>query len=295
MFTEDTVDTTIDQTKFMAVSKICGRQNLSVERVLNFLSTTGVIPVKGKRLSEPFVCRDGLGIITTDVSIRFEEPVLMQYLNTPGALPIVSMGDAFNELHDTIKDPKHRFERINEIVHGRIAFIDAEFKDGNYHEVAWEIREDGKLVDKKYFIVREEYVKGLKFVDGKPVHSMRMKKLQAYHQPYILAPRKHINYMMKKAMRSVDRIVAHNAYGERNMLLRNGIYFQKSKFLCTSRMAVDYIFDSLHSPSLIDLVEYYSININSSFIHYAHEDARIAAEVFYRMVNSAKKEFGIKD
>lgn len=289
----DTEEIVLDDTKFMAVSKICGRQNLSVKRVLSFLSSEGVIPEKGKRFSDTYVYKNGLNIITTNLSIRFEEHDLMCYLSNHGALPVVSMVDEMNELYDTIRDVKYRFERINAFVGGRIAFIDAEFKDGNYHEVAWEIREDGKLVEKKYFIVRDEYLNRVKFVDNKLVESTRIKRLRTGNQPFIIATRKHINYIMKNAMRSVDRIVAHNAFGERNMLLQNGIFFKKSKFFCTSKMAVDYIFTSDKMPSLVDLVEYYKIPINSCFLHYAHEDARIAAEIFYKMIAMAKKEFGI--
>lgn len=282
-----------DATEFLAVSKICNRQNLSVKLVLSFLSDSGVIPVKGKRHEKEFVRRKGLDVHSTGDSLRLIEDDLMRYLDKKGVLPTVSLIDELNVLHDTIEDPKFRFEQISKVVHSRIAFIDAEFKDGNYHEVAWEIREDGKVVDKKYFIVREEYMKKVKIVDDKVIQPIRIRKLQEANYPFVVTLRKHINRIMKNDMKSVDRIVAHGAQGERNMLIQNGIRFKKSKFLCTSNMMVGYVYDRQKMPSLNDLVAYYGIPVNSNFLHYAHEDARVAAEVFYTIIESAKKEFGI--
>lgn len=273
--------------EYVSVSKVCNKQKLSVKRVLGFLSNSGVIPKRSQRYQKKFVSNNGIVVISTGDSLRVIEQDLMTFLTEKGAMPKVLFVDELNEMLDTIEDPKFRFEKISEIANGRLAFIDAEFKNGNYHEVAWEIRENGVVVDKQYFIVREDFMRGLKSNRG----NIKIDRLNEFKQNYTILGRKHINRIMKEAMRSVDYIVAHNAYGERNILTKNGIKFEKSKYLCTSKMALGYIYDRM--PSLNELVDYYDVAMNTTFAHYAHEDARAAAEVFYTMVESAKQEFNI--
>lgn len=276
--------------EYISVSKVCNKQKLSVKRVLGFLSSNGVIPKRSQRYQKEFVCNNGIVVISTGDSLRVIEDDLMNFLVEKGGLQKVLFKDELNEMFDTIEDPKFRFEKISEVSNGRLAFIDAEFRNGNYHEVAWEIREAGKVVEKHYYFVREEYIK--KFKGPKTTTNYgKVDRLQEYNQPYTILSRKHINRIMKESLRSVDYIVAHNAYGERQMLVKNGIKFEKSKYLCTSKMALGYIYD--RSPSLGELVEYYGVNMNSCFAHFAHEDARVAAEVFYKMIEVAKSEFNI--
>lgn len=277
----------VDDMEFISVSKICNRRKLSVKRVLDFLSTNEVIPKRSQRINRKFTSNNGMVVVSTGDSLRVVEDDLMNYLDENKALKYVSFDDTLNELYDTIEDPKYRFERISNISDGRIAFIDAEFRNGNYHEVAWEIREKGKVVDKKYFIVKEDFLKKFKKLSNSP----RINHLNDLKQSFEIISRKHINRIMKYDMRSVDYIVAHNAYGERTMLVNNGIKLEKSRFLCTSKMSLGYIYDRM--PSLIELVEHYGISVNSNLIHYAHEDARVAAEVFYKMIETAKDEFNI--
>jgi len=45
------------------------------------------------------------------------------------------------------------------------------------------------------------------------------------------------------------------------------------------------------SPSLTDLVLHYKLPHNSYFFHYAHEDTRLAREVFFAMLDDAKERF----
>ncbi len=214
----------------------------------------------------------------------------MDFLSEKGGLQKVLFMDELNEMLDTIEDPKFRFEKISAVANGRLAFIDAEFRNGNYHEVAWEIREAGKVVEKHYYIVREDYIKKFKGPKTSTNYG-KIDRLQEYKQSYTIMSRKHINRIMKNSLRTVDYIVAHNAYGERQMLVKNGIKFEKSKYLCTSKMALGHT--HFRMPSLAELVEYYGVSMNSNFAHYAHEDARAAAEVFYTMVARAVEEFNI--
>lgn len=277
--------------EYVSVSKVCNKQKLSVKRVLGFLSSNGVIPKRSQRYQKKFVSNSGIVVISTGDSLRVIENDLMNFLSEKGGLPKVLFKDELNEMLDTIEDPKFRFEKINAVTNGRLAFIDAEFRNGNYHEVAWEIREAGKVVEKHYYIVREDYVKKFKGSKTTTTNYGKIDRLQEYKQDYTILSRKHINRIMRQSLRTADYIIAHNAYGERQMLVKNGIKFEKSKYLCTSKMALGYIYD--RSPSLSELVDFYDVSMNSNFAHYAHEDARVAAEVFYAMVTRAKREFNI--
>jgi hypothetical protein len=278
---------TNDIMNYVSVSKICTKHNFSVRRVIDVLTQNSVIPKRSQRFKKEFVSNNGLEVISTGTSLRVIEKELMNYLGEQNALDGVAFADELNDVYDTIEDPKFRFERISNISNGRLVFIDAEFKDDNYHEVAWEVRENGKVIEKEYFLVKEEFLKSLKRYNRVP----KLKRLKEYKQSCKIVSRKHINRLMKKVIKSADYIVAHNAYSERNILFKNGIRVDKSKFLCTSKMTLGYIYD--RTPSLIELVNHYGIKIQSHFTHYAHEDARVAAEIFYTMIESAKKDFNL--
>lgn len=277
-------------TEFISVSKVCKKQNLSVRRVLDFLANKNVIPKRSQRTHKEFTIDNGLKIISTGDSIRVIEDDLMEYLDQFGAFTHVAYVDELNELYDTIIDPKFRFERINSVItpSTKISFIDAEYKNGNYHEVAWEIQIDRKVVEKKYYLVREEFLKNLK--KGK---MDRYHRLKEHGVVFEIVPRKQINRIMKQMVKSIDYVVAHNAYSERQMMVKNGMWFEKSKFLCTSKMSEGYVFD--RSPALSDLISHFSLGFNSHFTHYANEDATMASKVFYALIDSAVEKFDIKD
>jgi len=273
-------------TNFISVSRACKNKNLSVKKVLDYLTANHIIPKSHKK--KEFLVHDPIKIISTGNTLKIIEDQFISYLEDDDAIYDLSFNDETTELLDMVECPEIRFRRISEAVSGEpIAFIDAEFKDGNYHEIGYEIVVDGKVIEKDYFLERKHFKKMLK-----KEKTSRYQRLDMYGRSYKIINRKHINRILKKKLKDVKFIVAHNAYGERNILLKNGLNFDKAKYICTSKMTNNFILTK--SPSLMDIVEHYKLGYDSHFTHYAFEDTSMARKAFYRMIDHAKEKFGLK-
>lgn len=270
---------------YISVSKACKIRNMSVKKVLCFLADKNVIPKESQRKNKVFEFDNGLKIISTGESLKVSKTEFFEYLDSNADISDLTYTDENMDLLDSINDIEVRFRRINEISHKRLMFIDAEFKEGDYHEIAWEIVEDGELVESEYILERKHFMKKV----NSPTDYKRYNRLKRYKQPFDVLTRKQINRKLKEALVDVDYIIAHNAYGERNVLTKNGMFFEKTKYLCTSKMAKDFVCQL--SPSLLDLVHHYKLPHESHFFHYAHEDTRLARLVFFSMLEDANDRF----
>lgn len=270
---------------YISVSKACKIRNMSVKKVLGFLAEKKVIPKESQRKNKVFESDNGLKIISTGETLKVSKTELFDYLDNNADISDLTYTDENMDLLDSINDIEVRFRRINEISHKRLLFIDAEFKEGDYHEIAWEIVENGELVDSEYILERKHFMKKV----NSPAEYKRYNRLKRYKQPFEVFTRKQINRRLKEVLENVDYIIAHNAYGERNALTKNGMFFEKTKYLCTSKMAKDFV--GQLSPSLTDLVTHYKLPHKSHFFHYAHEDTRLARVVFFAMIEDAKQRF----
>lgn len=274
--------------EFISVSKACKNRKLSVKKVLEYLSTHKMIPKPSQRKNLSFVGNsDELQIISNGTSIRVIESEFNEYITEKDIVNDLAYTDDNKEVLDMIESPKIRFSRINDVKDGRLMFIDAEFKEGNYHELAYEITENGKVIESRYMLVRENFAKSIK----RHRENQRVKRLKTYKQPFEIVPRKHINRALKKLLRTVDYVIAHNAYGERNILIKNGMKYDKQKFICTSKMSSGFIFD--RPPSLLELNDHYRLKYDSHFTHYASEDTAMARRLFFRMIDDAVEKFEI--
>ena len=267
---------------YISISKACSKKNYSVKKVLTYLADNKIIPKESQRKGAIFHLSDKINIISTGESLKVKAEEFYDFLDKEADISELAYTDYNKELLDAVTSTEIRFDRISKIKDGRIIFIDAEFKEGNYHEIAWELWENGKLIEKQYILEKAHFMKRIRRLSKYG----RYDRLKQYKQSFAIKTRKEINYMLKRLLKTVDYIVAHNAYGERNALITNGMWYEKSKFLCTSKMSEDFI--SRHSPSLMDLVKHYKIKYNSHFIHYAHEDTRLTAIVFFAMIKDAK-------
>jgi len=282
------ITTDYDLTGYVSISKACSKKNYSVKKVLTYLADNRIIPKESQRKGAIFHLSDKINIVSTGESLKVIADEFYDFLDKEADISDLAYTDYNKELLDSVTSPKIRFDRIAAIQHKRIIFIDAEFKEGNYHEIAWEIWEDGILVEQQYILERAHFQKRLKNLSKYG----RYDRLKKYNQTVAIKTRKEINYLLKRVLKSVDYIVAHNAYGERNALITNGMWYEKSKFLCTSKMSENFI--SRSSPSLMDLVNHYKLKYNSHFTHYAHEDTRLTAEVFFAKIEDAKGAFSDK-
>ncbi len=278
----------MDTTDYMSVSKACSIKDYSVKKVLTFLADKKVIPKESQRKGMIFEMNNGIDIISTGESLKVKQDQFYDYLDREADLSDLAYTDYNKEILDMVADPKIRFDRIREIKNKRLMFIDAEFKEGNYHEIAWELWEGGKLIEKRYILEKAHFLKRLKNLK----EYSRYTRLKKHNQHCEILPRKQINYILKGLLKTVDFIIAHNAYGERNILIKNGMWYEKAKYLCTSKMSENFI--GRQSPSLMDLVNYYAIKYDSHFTHYAHEDARMTAMVFFQMIDDAEKKLNDK-
>jgi len=273
---------------YISISKACKIGNMSVKKVLTFLAKKEIIPKQSQRKNKLFEANNGLKVISNGKSLVVEKQEFFDYLNENASGCDLVYTDENTDILDIIENPKVRFRRLEEAIKDKtLVFIDAEFKEGNYHEIAWEKVRNGVLIEKRYILERKHFMKKLK----SPVEFKRYNRLKKYNQHFEIKTRKQINKELKKSLEDMDFIIAHNAYGERNVLITNGMYYEKSRYLCTSKLAKNFV--GHLSPSLKDLVFNYKLPHNSHFFHYAHEDAKLAKDVFYAMINDAKERFNI--
>lgn len=275
-----------DLEDYISISKACSKKKYSIKKVLTYLVENKIIPKESQRKGAIFHLSDKIDIISTGESLKVKAEEFYVFLDKEVDISdLMYCTDHNNKLLDSIISPQIRFDRISNIQNKRIMFVDAEFKEGNYHEIAWEIWEDGKLTTNKYILERAHFQKRLKY----SIKYSRYDRLKQHNQTFMIKTRKEINYLLKKALNTVDYIAAHNAYGERNALIKNGMWYEKAKFLCTSKMSENFIERS--SPSLMDLVNHYKLKHDSHFTHYAHEDTRLTALVFFAMLSEAKTRY----
>ena len=270
---------------YITLSKACAIKHYSVKKVLTFLAEHKVIPKESQRKNALFHYNKYLNIISTGSNLKVIKTELFDYLDREATIEELTYTDQNIEILDKIVDLKIRFERINKIRNKRLCFIDAEFKNGNYHELAWEIWENGVCIEKRYVLERAHFLKKLK----SPFEDERFKRLKDHNQSVEILTRKTINKILKNDLSTTDYIVAHNAGGERNMLINNGMWIDKTKFLCTSKMSTNFV--AREQPALIDLVNHYHLPYDSHFVHYAHEDTAMTSKVFFAMLDDAKERF----
>jgi len=273
---------------YISISKACKIGNMSVKKVLTFLAKKEIIPKQSQRKNKLFEANNGLKVISNGKSLVVEKQEFFDYLDENASECDLVYTDENMDMLDSIGNPEIRFRRLEEAIKDKtLVFIDAEFKEGNYHEIAWEKVRNGVLIEKRYILERKHFMKKLK----SPAKFKRYNRLKQYNQHFEIKTRKQINNELKKSLEDMDFIIAHNAYGERNALITNGMYYEKSRYLCTSKLAKDFV--GHLSPSLTDLVLNYKLPHNSHFFHYAHEDTKMAKDVFYAMINDAKERFNI--
>lgn len=265
-----------ETTNFISVSRACKNKNLSVRKVLDYLTANDIIPKTHKK--KEFIIENPFAIISTGDTLRIIEDEFISYLEDDDALYDLSFNDETTDLLDMVDDIDIRFRRIKEETKGeKLCFIDAEFKDGDYHEIGYEIVLDGKVIEKDYFLESKHFKKMLK-----KDKTHRYDRLREHGREMKIMHRKHINRIMKEKLDDVKFIIAHNAYGERNILSKNRMHYDKSKYICTAKITKDFVLGQ--SPSLRELVDYYKLKYDSHFTHYAFEDARMAKDVFFKLI-----------
>lgn len=268
-------------TNFVSVSRACKNQNLSVKKVINYLTAKSIIP--NIKHNQEFKINTPITIIATGTTLKIIEEQFMSYLEDDDAVYDLSFNDETTDVLDMIGDTSTRFRRIKEEIAGeKVCFIDAEFKAGNYHEIGYEIVLDGVVVEKEYFLESKHFKKMLK-----QDKMNRYDRLNNHNIQYKIMHRKHINRFLKKRLQECKYIVAHNAYGERNILSKNGLHFNKSKYICTSKLSNGFVLSP--SPSLMEIVEHYKLTYDSYFTHYAFEDARMARKVFFKLIEDSER------
>jgi len=268
--------------EFVSISKACKIKNYSVKKVLTFLADNKVIPKESQRKNRIFHTNKEINVRSTGTSLQVIKEELFDYLDKNADIQDIMYTDENKEILDSIVTTKVKFDRIRLASKKRLMFIDAEFKEGNYHEIAWEIWENGEFISKRYLFEKKHFLNRMKSTKEYG-HYNRLKEFKI---PFEVHSRKTINRALKDATNSVDYIIAHNAYGERQMLTKNNMWFEIAKYLCTSKMAVGFIFDK--SPSLTDIILHYKLKYNSNFMHYANEDTKMTARIFFKMLEDAE-------
>lgn len=267
----------------VSISKACKERNYSVKLVLRFLADNNIIEKLNAGKNRAFT-NEHFRVVTSGKALKVYKQEFFDYIDS-----VVDNDDDLRwtdenmEMLDYIINPETRFKRIYENIQNKtLMVVDAEFKNGDYHEIAYELVKNGEVLESNYYLEKKHYLR--RFNIDKRYHRLKMER-----QSFKVQNRKNINFHLKEALKKADYIIAHNAYGERNILIKNLKFIEKTKFLCTSKLSSDFV--CRQSPSLTDLVEYYKLPHNSALSHYAIEDTRMARKVFYAMIEDAKNRY----
>lgn len=196
-----------------------------------------------------------------------------------------------------IKDDIIRLKKLNEATTKRLLFLDFEFVANQYYEVAFQIIENGKLIQKGYFF--EEKALEQQFISENGQYNCVNKIVSKTNQlknnkkninKFDVLSRKKINFILSDILDNVDYMVAHHSNSELQVLKNNNIIIPKSKTICTDKLFISQM-DKLakngikkSSMKLLDLLEFFDVKIDQSKLHYAYYDVEILKIVFFNIV-----------
>lgn len=196
-----------------------------------------------------------------------------------------------------IKDDIIRLKKLNEASKKRLLFLDFEFVANQYYEVAFQIIENGILIQKGYFF--EEKALENQFISengqyncvNKIVTKTKQLNLDKKNDnKFDILNRSKINFILSNIINNVDYMIAHHSNSELQVLKNNNIFFPKEKTICTDKLFISQMNKlskngtKKSSMKLIDVLEFFNEKIDLSKLHYAYYDVEVLKIVFFNIV-----------
>ncbi len=203
-----------------------------------------------------------------------------------------------------IKDNIVRLKKLNEASKKRLLFLDFEFVSNQYYEVAFQIIENGKLIQKGYFF--EEKALEQQFISENGQYNCISKIVRKTTQlnknkkninKFDILSRQKINYILSDILANVDYMVAHHINSELQVLKNNNIIIPKTKTICTDRLFISEMNTLTRnrikktSMKLTDILDFFELKIDPSKLHYAYYDVEILKIVFFNIVDYFNKKY----
>lgn len=253
-----------------SISRFCRLNDISTNKLIKDLISKNKLQIDGDRLK----------ILDFNLFYREFEGDNVLYVNEDRLDKFVENRLSNLQLHDsekyTLRDINNSeilFNKVKKTKNKTLMYLDLEYRNGNYYELAYCIVKNNQVLTQEYFFTNDK--KNTKKIDF----------LIKQEIPFRVLSRKDINLQIKKVVNSVDYIVAHNSYGERACLSRNAILLKKQKFICTADLTRK-LNNFNQDISLNNSLKYYNIKFQNDLHHYAFYDVIMTKLLFEAILKS---------
>jgi len=252
------------QSGLISISKFTKKYSISTSKVISHLIE------RNKLVQENTILRSNDHFIHNTLNnnksvLKVHEKDLVDYLSRDWDKLILRDEEKF--IINDINDKDKLIEKLTEASKKKLLFLDFEFKDGNFYEAGFVLYIDGKVVDKQYFFVND--INSIK----------KQNKLKKQNFKFEILNRNNARQTLLEVIDQADYIVAHNSYCERSILMKNGIFLKKNKFICTS-----IVFKKLNQltldTSLSRALTFYGKKFDSNLPHFAFYDTKMTKILF---------------
>lgn len=285
---------------YIDILKIIKKHKLTKTNLVNLLKDLNLLDGSGKLL----ISNSKYVILEKENIFIDKKYFYNEIVNTNKFSNLVLTLNDNKAIHE-IKDDIIRLKKLNIASTKRLLFLDFEFVANQYYEVAFQIVENGELVQKGYFF--EEKALEQQFISENGQYNCVNKIVTKTNQlnkhkkninKFDILNRNKINFILSDLLNNVDYMVAHHSNSELQVLKNNNIIIPKSKTICTDKLFISQM-DKLakngikkSSMKLIDILEFFNVKIDQSKLHYAYYDVEILKIVFFNIVeyfNSKEK------
>lgn len=259
-----------DRSKLISISKFSKKHSISTNKLIGHL----IRKEKLKNENSTLISNDSFLFSLLDGNrrrIKVNEDKLAEYLKDD--LEKLTLQDEEIFTLSAIEDSTILLDRLKNARGKVLMFLDLEYQFGDYSEIAYSIYKEGTLTTREYF-----FVEGTNY--GKKIDTLKENEV-----PFRVEKKKNINLLLKRLVDKVDYIIAHNSYGERATLARNGISLKKHKFICTAD-ATRKINSLEQDISLFSALERYGVKFRQNLHHFAFYDVIMTKMLFDRLVEN---------
>lgn len=254
----------------ISLSKICRKyKNTSISKILCFLIEQNLLIVNHNKINtdETFISNSNM-IEIDNKKVLIDEELFLKFINNN--IDYFKFSCEERLIYNYIIDPTILKTRLSTLKDKTFMFIDCEYKNGDYYEIAFNMVKNNVIMDSQYI-----------FID---LEVRKMDKLRKKNVTFQINSRQEINRKIKENLKFVDFIISHNAFGEREILKKNGLELSKEKFLCTADITKK-LNNLPKIPNFIEACRLYNIKLDHGKLHYAYYDCLKTQELFTALIS----------
>lgn len=284
--------------RFVNILTLSKRHKVTKTNLINLLKDLDLIDGSGKLLksNSKFIKIDKENVLINN-SFFYNEIIS----NDKFSNFVLTLND--NKPIHEIKDDIIRLKKLNEASKKRLLFLDFEFVANQYYEVAFQVVDNGVLIQKGYFF--EEKALEQQFISENGFYNCINKIVTKTNQlkmnkkninKFDILSRSKINFILSDVIKDIDYMIAHHSNSELQVLKTNNIIIPKEKTICTDKLFISQM-EKLakngikkSSMKLIDILEFFDVKIDPSKLHYAYYDVEVLKTVFFNIVDYFNKQ-----